>query len=82
MVDERHGTRDFRRERHEDDPAVGGVLPAVEVVDARRHHVLSRMGAASAVLGRQVGSFHVDPGDGRAGGARKDARAPSELREG
>ena len=81
MLDERHRARHFRSERHERDPAVRGVLPAVEVVERRRRQVLSRMRTAGAVLGRQVRPLHVDAGDRWTGHARKDPCVSREQRE-
>ena len=73
---------DFGRERDEHDPAARGVLPAAEVVDARRRHVLARMRAARAVLGRQVRPLHVDAGDRRRrtpGRARAHSRRTARM---
>ena len=78
---QRHGARHFRSERHEHDPAVRSVLPSVEVVEGRRHQVLSRMRTAGAVLGRQVRPLHVDPGDRWTAHARKDPCVSSEQSE-
>ena len=65
VLDERQRAWHLRRERHEHDPAVGGILPALEVVDVRRDDVRARVGAARAILRRHVRAFHVDPGDRR-----------------
>src|SRR5207248_11601418 len=53
MFDEAHRAGDFRRKRDEDDAAAGGILAAIEVVDGRGLHVLSRMRAPGAILRRQ-----------------------------
>ena len=74
--------RHLRRERDEHDAAAGRILPALEVVAARRRHVRARMRAARAVVRRDVRPFHVDPGDGRDPGMRgDDARARGEVLE-
>src|SRR5207302_1250786 len=59
----------------------GGILAAIEVVDRRGLHVLSRMRAAGAILRRHVRSLHVNAGNGRTGHARQHARARRELLE-
>ena len=81
MFDEAHRAGDFRRKRDEDDAAAGGILAAIEVVDGRGLHVLSRMRAPGAILRRHVRSLHVNAGNGRTGHARQHARARRELLE-
>ena len=64
-----------------DDPAAGRVLPAIEIVDARRPHVRPWMRAARTVVRGDVRPFHVDAGDGRVRDARDDARARGKVLE-
>ena len=63
MLDQGQRARHFRRERDETDAAAGGILTPAKIVDAGRHDVRSRMGAARALVRREVRPFHVDPGD-------------------
>ncbi len=65
-----------------DDPAAGRVLPAIEIVDARRPHVRPWMRAPRTVVRGDVRPFHVDAGDGGVGNAGDDACARGKVLEG
>ena len=64
----------FRGEGDDAYASAGGVLPAVELVEIGRTDPLAGMGAARAILGRDVGAFDVEAvdrvalGEGLAGG--------------
>ena len=60
----------FRGERDDADAAAGGVLPAMELVEIGRADPLTGMGAARAILGRDVGAFDVEAVDRMALGQR------------
>ena len=81
MLDERERAGDLWRERDEHDAAAGGVLPAIEVLCARRPHVRPLMRAARAIVRGNVRPFHVDSGDGLVRHARDDARASRKVVE-
>ena len=61
--DERERARRLGRERHEPDAPSAASLAPLEVVDVGAAHVLARVRAARAVLGRDVGPLHVDARD-------------------
>ena len=76
VFDKSERTRHFRRERDDSDASTGDVLAALEVVDRRGGGVFAPMGAARAVLGRDVGPLHVEAQDRRRVGLQQRPRTP------
>jgi hypothetical protein len=87
VLDQGESARHFRRQGHQFDTSGSGVLPAFEIFDRSGGDKGERVGAARAIVGRNIRALHVQSGDhgiggshdglgarGEVGGARRDHR--------
>ncbi len=63
-LDQINGRGDLRRKGKQADPSTGGILKGLHLIPVGEPHMLSWMGTARTVLGRDVRPFDVDPDDG------------------